>query len=254
MIITFLWFIPIFALFSWVLSLVLKDASIADILWGLGFIILAWTAFLLFGRSILVPILVSIWGLRLAIHIYSRNRKSGPDFRYENFRLANPSNWWWRSFFKVSLLQSTLLWICALSVIWGSNTVSYPPKFELAFYLGLATWIIGFGFETVADYQLSRFKSDPNNKGKVLDTGLWSLSRHPNYFGEFVLWWGIFLIAISNGTGYWTIISPLLISFLLLRVSGVTMLEMGMKERKPGYADYIESTPAFFPSFRSRKS
>jgi len=246
-------YIPLFALVGWLISLIIGDASVADVLWGPGFVGLAWMSWALTEGSIIIPILVTIWGLRLGIHIGIRNSKKKSDFRYEKMRLQNPRIWWWWSFFKVFLLQAFLMWVIGLVVIEGSLTSlgDWINKFYLS--IGVVIALLGFAYESVADYQLSRFKSRQKNneieQGSVLDTGLWRFSRHPNYFGEMVFWWGIFITTVSFTGSYWTVVSPLLISFLLLKVSGVTMLEKGMIERKPAYTEYIKNTPSFFPRF-----
>lgn len=248
-------YIPIFALFGWLVSRIVGDASVADIFWGLGFVGLGWLSWSIERGSIMIPILITLWGIRLALHIGIRNYSKGPDFRYEKMRKQNPSTWWWWSFFKVFLLQAMLLLVIGLVVIEGASQHTSPTKHIVFIAIGIAIAIVGLLYESLADYQLVRFKSlrrqGATKEGSILDTGLWKYSRHPNYFGEFVFWWGVFLTTISISNSYWTVISPLLISFLLLKVSGVTMLEKGMLERRPAYADYTAETPSFFPRFRN---
>lgn len=250
---TSLIYVAVFALLTWLVSRVVGDASIADVFWGLGFVGLAWLTWAIERGSLIVPILITIWGLRLALHIGVRNYSQKPDFRYENMRLKNPQNWWWWSFFKVFLLQASLLWIIGLVVIEGTRVDASQGSPSLI-ALGIGISLIGIIYESIADYQLTRFRSLQRNGSSkartVLTTGLWQYSRHPNYFGEFVFWWGLFLTIISYTDSFWTVISPLLISFLLFRVSGVTMLEKGMLERKPAYAEYVEKMPSFFPRLR----
>lgn len=232
----------------WLLSLALKNASIVDIFWGIGFIIIAWLAFPLSQgyppRKILICMLTTIWGLRLALHIGIRNRGKPEDFRYAKWREDNGARWWWFSFIKVFLLQGTLMWLISTPLIAaqtsGLHAISTPLDI-----IGTALWTLGFLFESTGDYQLSRFKSNPSNKGKLLTTGLWKYTRHPNYFGEAVLWWGFYLIALAAGH-WWVIFSPILMTFLLMKVSGVAMLERTMK-LKPGYEDYMRKTNTFFP-------
>lgn len=251
-------YVLVFALVGWFASRLTGDASVADVFWGLGFVGLAWLSKIVAGGSALIPILITLWGIRLAFHIGIRNRKNHqqkrPDFRYENMRLQNPKIWWWWSFFKVFLLQACLMWIIGLAVIEGSSANFIATNIPL-FVLGIALSLFGFIYEATADFQLTKFKSrfkrgnEEREGGAVLDTGLWGFSRHPNYFGETVFWWGIYFSTVSLTQSYWTIVSPLLISFLLLKVSGVTMLEKGLLERKAAYAEYIKNTPAFFPRF-----
>lgn len=232
----------------WLISLPLKNASIVDIFWGLGFITLAWffvatAPTQLTLRAYLVLAMVTIWGLRLSWHIGARNIGHGEDFRYQAWRDAAPQSFWWISYFKVFLLQAVVLWIVAtplLLAIRGSTNLN------LLDLIGLILWLFGFTFESIADWQLRRFKQAPANQGLIMRSGLWSLSRHPNYFGESVLWLGFALIGMSAG-GALALISPVLLTFLLIKISGVAMLDRAMVERRPAYAEYLKSTPAFFP-------
>ena len=239
----------------WLVSLILKDASIVDIFWGPGFILVgSYYAMTAPGspslRGLLVLGLVTVWGLRLALHIGFRNAGTGEDFRYRKWREEAGANFWWFSLFKVFLLQAFVLWIVSspllLAHLGGIEAISMLDA------LGFLLWGFGFLFESVADWQLQQFKRDPANSGRVMRSGLWSVSRHPNYFGEAVLWWGIALLAFPAG-GWLSFIGPSMITFLLLEVSGVAMLDTAMVERRPGYADYIASTPAFVPRFRLRR-
>lgn len=236
----------------WIFSLKIKNASIIDIFWGLGFVITFWFInFLTQNTSTInltLGVLVSIWGLRLAIHIYQRNHNQPEDFRYAKWRQENGSSWWWKSFFKVFLLQGILMWIIAIPLIASQVSTPTPLKCECTTYTGTALWLIGFIFEAGGDYQLKQFKSNPANKGKLLTTGFWSVTRHPNYFGDAAQWWGFYLIAFTAGAG-WTIFSPIIMTFLLVKISGVAMLERTLKETKPEYADYIKRTSAFIPWF-----
>lgn len=225
-----------------------KDNSIVDIAWGGGFILVGILTFFLNGeiilRSLIVTCLVVIWGSRLAVYIYIRHRGKGEDFRYARWR----DEWgqWFilRSFFQIFMLQGLLLLVISYSVI----LVNHSPKEGLGFldYIGIIIWLIGFFFEAVGDYQLIRFKKKPENKGKIMTGGLWRFTRHPNYFGEAVMWWGIFLIALSVRYGWTAVISPVVITFLLLRVSGVIMLEKKYKDNEE-YAEYARRTKAFLP-------
>jgi steroid 5-alpha reductase family enzyme len=232
----------------WLVSLTLKNASIVDIFWGPGFVLVAWVNYLMSPFSspakLLMTILVTIWGLRLALHIGMRNWGKPEDFRYVKWREENGARWWWASFFKVFLLQGVIMWIVSAPIISIIVTDGIPPLPPLAM-LGALVWAYGFFFEAVGDWQLTRFTSDPANKGKLLTSGVWKYTRHPNYFGDAAQWWGFYLIALASG-GWWTIFSPLIMTFLLVRVSGVALLEKTMKN-KPGYAEYAKQTSAFVP-------
>lgn len=231
----------------WLFSLVLKDSSIIDIFWGTGFVILVWLYFSLSegesNRKWLIAILVTIWGLRLSLYLAYRNIGKGEDYRYQKWRQEAGNSWWWRSFFKVFLLQSLTMCFVGLPLLgvqYGGSNLFWLD------YLAIVVWLIGFVFEAGGDWQLMKFRADANNKGKVLDYGLWRYTRHPNYFGDAVQWWAFYLIALSAGA-WWTIISPIFMSLLLMRVSGVTLLEHSLKKSKVEYQDYIERSSAFFP-------
>ncbi len=240
----------------WLLSLALKNSSIVDIFWGTGFVIVAWMAFALtpegfVGRKALLCVLVTIWGLRLSLHILTRNWGKEEDFRYQVWRKEAGPAWWWRSFFKVFLMQGVILWIVAAplpAAQWGAQ----PAHLTWLDYFAMAIWLIGFFFEAAGDWQLTRFKANPANKGKVLNSGVWRYTRHPNYFGDATQWWAYYLIALAAG-GWWTIFSPILMTTLLTRVSGVTLLEKSLKEERPGYKEYVETTSEFIPWFPRKK-
>lgn len=232
----------------WLVSLALKNSSSVDISWGIGFVLVSWLDFALSPfmspAKWLVLILVHLWGLRLALYVFIRNRRKGEDFRYAKWRTQYGARWWWYSFFEVFLLQAIVAWLIAAPIIAVRVTDGIPPLSWLDF-LGAFVWIIGFYFEAVGDWQLMRFKADPANQGKLLTAGLWRYTRHPNYFGDAAVWFGLYLIA-ANAGAWWTIYSPLILTFLLLRVSGVTLLEKTLKS-KPGYEDYMKQTSAFIP-------
>ena len=238
-------------LLLWLYSLAIKNSSIVDIFWGTGFVLTYWAAAWInpadvSAREILLGALVTLWGLRLSIYIYSRNHGQPEDFRYAAWRAEAGSAWWWRSFFKVFLLQGVILWIVATPLIAVQTAGASPLK--CTDFTGTALWLVGFIFEAGGDWQLSRFKSDPANKAKLLTTGLWSLTRHPNYFGDAAQWWGFYLIAFAGGA-WWTVFSPLLMTFLLMKVSGVAMLERTLTKSKPGFEVYTARTREFFPWF-----
>jgi len=232
----------------WTVSLVLRNASIVDISWGPGLILVA-LVYLAFVpdeptiRGLLACLLVTVWGLRLALHIGVRNTGHGEDFRYRQWREQAGARFWWTSYFKVFLLQAVVLWVVATPLLLAQLG---SPGLHWLDVVGAALWAVGFAYEAVADWQLMAFKRDPAHRGAVMRSGLWGLSRHPNYFGEAVLWWGIGLIGVAGG-GPLALISPLLLTFLLLKISGVAMLDKALIERRPGYAEYVASTPAFVP-------
>lgn len=240
----------------WLVSLWLRNTSIVDIFWGTGFVIIAWLAFALTPdgyaiRKWLVVILTSLWGLRLSLHIFLRNRGKGEDFRYAKWRQEQGSRWWWYSYFQTFLLQGALMWIISVPLI-AAQVRPAPTGLVFLDFLGAVVWLIGFFFEAVGDHQLTAFKKNPANKGKLLTTGVWRYTRHPNYFGDAAQWWGYYLIAAAAG-GFWTVLSPVLMTLLLIRVSGVALLEKTLIETKPGYREYSQETSAFVPWFPRKK-
>jgi steroid 5-alpha reductase family enzyme len=234
----------------WLLSLTLKNSSIVDIFWGAGFVISNWIYFALtsdgsMARKWLILVLATIWGLRLTLYILWRNWGKGEDFRYQKWRQEAGGNWWWYSFFKVFLLQGVLMWIISAPLL-AAQISAAPDGLVWLDYLAILVWGVGFFFESVGDWQLARFKADPANKGKLLNRGVWRYTRHPNYFGDATQWWAFYLVALAGG-GWWTIFSPIIMTFFLRAVSGVTMLEKTLKNTKPGYEEYIATTNAFIP-------
>ncbi|MBN2258184.1 MAG: DUF1295 domain-containing protein [Anaerolineaceae bacterium] len=245
-----------FMVILWVISLRLKNSSIVDIFWGFGFVLTTWAYFLLtpdgfLPRKLILSILVTIWGLRLTTHIFLRNRGKPEDFRYQKWRAESGNIWWWKSFFQVFLLQGILMWIISAPLL-AAQYRATPDHLIISDYLGMLLWAVGFFFEFTGDYQLTRFISNPANKGKIMSSGVWRYTRHPNYFGDATQWWGYYLIAVSAG-GWWTIFSPILMTFLIVGVSGVALLERSM-ESKPGFLEYKERTSAFIPWFPRTKS
>jgi len=234
----------------WLISVVRADTSIVDPFWGPGFVLIAATAYLVGEgfepRRLLLTGMVAIWGLRLGFHLLGRNLHEGEDRRYRAMRAHWGSSFCWVSLGTVFLLQGVLMWIISIP-IQTVATASAPPGLAPTDVLGVALWCLGMFFEVFGDQQLRRFKADPGNKGKVLDTGLWAYTRHPNYFGDAMVWWGIFAVAAGVPAGWWTVFSPLVMNFFLLRVSGVAMLEKDIAERRPEYRAYIERTSAFIP-------
>jgi len=241
-----------FVVLGWLLSLKLGDVSVVDSMWSLMFLLVAISCALsvesLSDRAVLVLGLVALWSIRLSAYITWRNWGDEEDSRYQDIRERNEPNFAIKSLYLIFGFQGLLALVISLPLI-----VAIPSSSPLGWldYAGVLLWTIGMIFEAGGDWQLARFKADPDNQGKVLDSGLWSLTRHPNYFGDFCVWWGLFLIALSAG-GWWTLISPLVMSFMLLKVSGVALLEKDISERRPEYARYIKETNAFFPGPRSQ--
>jgi steroid 5-alpha reductase family enzyme len=239
------------ALFSYQLlwftiAIIKKRNDVADVAWGLGFVLLAWLAYA-FGeqtdQALLVNILVTVWGVRLAFHIYARNRGKSEDFRYAQWR-KEWQNFYVRSFLQVFMLQGFFLFVIAWPVMFVN--LAAPMPWKVWDVVGVLFWLIGFGFESIGDYQLKEFKKNTANRGKIITTGLWRYTRHPNYFGEAVQWWGIFIIASSLPMGWITVVSPVLITYLLRYVSGVPMLERKYANH-PDFEEYARRTSVFFP-------
>ncbi len=234
----------------WLLSLIIKDASIIDIFWGFGFVLIGWFyAFELHDlnldfRQKIYLALISIWGLRLTAYLAYRNIGKPEDYRYAQWRKDNGAKWWWLSFIRVFALQGFLLWIISSVFVQGFQVNAELSVFE---YIGIAFWAIGLFFETVGDWQLMQFKKDPNNKGKVMDKGVWKYTRHPNYFGDAMVWWGFFIYALSNPQAWIFIFCPIIMTLFLVKISGVAMLEVKLKKTKPKYEEYIRKTSAFIP-------
>lgn len=231
-----------------IVSLVRKRNDVADVAWGLGFILLAWTSFFIIGnysiRGLLVNVLVSIWGIRLAWHIHSRNIGKKEDYRYLTWRKEWGKWFYPRSFLQVYLLQGFFLFLIVLPVIAINEKVGRPLGW--VDLIGLFVWLLGFYFETRSDAELKQFTKNPANSGRIMQSGLWKYSRHPNYFGEVSLWWGIYLISLAGGASFYAIVGPLTITVLILFVSGIPLLEKkyaGM----PEFEDYKKRTSVFFP-------
>jgi steroid 5-alpha reductase family enzyme len=233
----------------WVISLPLRNVAIVDSLWSLLFllaaIVYALTVVNAGPRTTLVITLVAIWALRLAGYITIRNWGHGEDRRYQAIRARNEPNFHIKSLYLVFWFQALLAWIISLPLL---GAIASPRPLIWLDYLGVAIWVVGFLFEAGGDWQLARFKADTANAGKVMDRGFWRYTRHPNYFGDFSVWWGLFSIALAAGA-WWSVIGPLIMSMLLMKVSGVGLLEKDIGERRPKYADYIRRTNAFFPWF-----
>jgi steroid 5-alpha reductase family enzyme len=234
----------------WIVSVKLRNAGIVDPFWGLGFVIAVIYYFLNSDgntvRQYVVLVLACLWGLRLFVYLFWRNYGKPEDFRYAKFRHDYGAHrYWWVSFFQVFLLQGVLLWLISAPLL-ASQYGDHP--FGWLDIVAIVFWFIGFSFEAGGDYQLSKFKSNPSNKGRVLNTGFWRFTRHPNYFGDACVWWSFALFSVAAGS-YWPVLSSVLMTFLLMKVSGVSLLEKTLKTTKPEYESYIRKTNSFFPWF-----
>lgn len=231
----------------WLLSLAKRDVSIVDSLWPLmfvaGVVVYALASSATGPRIVLIVVLTALWALRLCVYITWRNWGEGEDRRYQAIRERNEPHFTYKSLYLVFLLQAVLAWLVSLPLLGAANSSTALGVLD---YLGAALWVAGFYFETVGDWQLARFKRDPANQGRVMEQGLWRYTRHPNYFGDFCVWWGFFLIALGAGA-WWSVIGPAIMTVLLMKVSGVTLLESDIAERRPEYKRYMQRTNAFFP-------
>lgn len=242
----------------WPLSLVLRDASIVDVLWGPAVALLGWFHVVWIGEGptwhgLVLACMVTVWGGRLGAHLAVRNAERGEDARYAEWRRRAGRGFWWISYFKVFLLQAVIAWIVSSPVAVAQLGDREVGIGGLA-WLGVGLWLLGLLYESVADWQLLRFQREPESRGRVLDQGLWALSRHPNYLGEALLWWGAGLVALDTGN-LRALIGPALLTYLLVAISGVSMLDESLARRRPGYEEYIRSTPALIPwSRRARRA
>ena len=250
--ITALWlsalpFMTVLALAAWAVATVRRNVGLVDIFWSL-FLLLAAAVYVFLSpdpgaRALLTLALVAAWSLRLAGYLAARNWNAPEDHRYRAIRARNEPGFAWKSLYIVFGLQAVLAWLVAAPL---AAAIGAPGPLAAVDIAGAVLVMFGIVWETIGDAQLARFKTDAANAGRVMDSGLWRFSRHPNYFGEFCVWWGFFVIALGAGA-WWTVLSPLLMSVLLLRVSGVTLLERDIGDRRPAYRDYIARTNAFFP-------
>lgn len=236
----------------WLISIVIRDVSIIDMFFGVILFAITVNTFLLSDgvlvRKQLLVLLVGIWMLRITIHLVRRNWGHGEDPRYSKLRtwVNDDRAFVWLSLRKVFLLQGIVLWFATLPVQFAQVLVS-PAELGWLAYLGVAVWLVGMIFETVADIQLTRFRADPSTKGAVLKTGLWRYSRHPNYFGELCVWWGLFIIACEHPLGVLTIIGPILYSYLIVNITGQATLDKKLAKERPGYKEYMQSTNGMIP-------
>lgn len=236
----------------WIVSVIIRNVSIVDLFWGFGFVLAASFYFLRSDgfepRKILILSLAAIWGLRLSIYLAWRNIGKGEDFRYREFRKNYGENrYWWISYFQTFLLQGILMWLISAPLL-GAQYYGQNASLGILDFAGVILWLIGFSFEAGGDYQLAVFKSDPANKGKVMNSGFWRYTRHPNYFGDSAVWWGFGLICLAGGS-YIPVVGSVLMTAMIIKVSGVALLEKSLKEQKPQYKEYIEKTSSFIPWF-----
>ncbi|MDT8392997.1 MAG: DUF1295 domain-containing protein [Bacteroidales bacterium] len=241
----------------WIVSIFIKNVSIIDLFWGVGFVIVNTYYFFMSGemhtRKILLLVLVAIWGLRLSIYLTWRNAGKGEDYRYQEFRRNfGEKRYWWYSYFQVFLLQGALIMLVSLPLL-AAHVYTDSNGLNWLDYAALAVWTIGFIFEAGGDLQLALFKRKPENRGKVYSSGLWKYTRHPNYFGDSAVWWSYALFCIAAGS-YWPVIGSVLMTLLIIKVSGVALLDRSMPERRPEYADYIGKTSAFIPWFPKKST
>jgi len=242
--------IVVFMSVVWLVSLAVKDVSIVDVFWGLGFVGIVIYYFVAGEgdpmRRILVLAMVIIWGMRLSVYIFIRNAGKGEDIRYQNFRKKyGEERYWWISYFQTFLLQGIIMWMVSAPLL-ASLVYEESQLFGIFDLIGLLLWLGGFLFEAIGDAQLFRFKKNPDNQGKILQSGLWKYTRHPNYFGESLIWLGFGVMSISAGL-IWPLVGTAIMIFLLVRVSGVRMLDEVMVSRNPDYQFYIQNTSAFIP-------
>jgi steroid 5-alpha reductase family enzyme len=236
-------------LVTWLISVPLKNASIVDIVWGLGFVAVAWAVrWRVDGndaRQWLLVAMTTAWGLRLGGYLWWRNHGKGEDFRYQAMRRKAPERFWLLSLVRVFGVQGVVMWLVSLPVQLGQ--VRTTPAVGWLAGAGVVVWAVGLGFEAIGDAQLARFKANPANAGAVMDRGLWRYTRHPNYFGDACVWWGIALVAAETGLGAVGLIGAAVMTVFLRRISGVTLLEKSLVKRRPGYAEYVARTSPFIP-------
>lgn len=236
----------------WLISIKIRDVSIIDMVFGIILFGIMLNSYLLsdgvLQRKQLLLLLVGIWMIRITTHLVRRNLGHGEDVRYSKLRtwVNDDRAFVWLSLRKVFLLQGIVLWFAALPIQFASVLTS-PTELGWVAYIGVAVWLVGMVFETFADIQLTKFRADPSTKGTVLKTGLWRYSRHPNYFGELCVWWGLFLIACDNPLGILTIIGPILYSYLIVNITGQATLDKKLARERPGYKEYMQSTSGMIP-------
>ena len=236
---------------TWLVSLRLRDASVVDVVWGMGFVLVAWIGFALadgpLGRKLLVAGLVTIWGVRLSVHMFRLRRGHGEDFRYRAMRARHGRRFPLVSLFTVYGFQAVGMWAVSLPVQ-AAQQLPSPSGITALDLIGVGLWSVGMVFEVGGDRQLARFRANPANRGKVMDQGLWRYTRHPNYFGDFCVWWGLFVVALAAEGAFWEAIAgPLTMTLIFTKVFGVPLMEEHLSRAKDGYAEYVRRTSAFFP-------
>jgi len=243
-------------LIGWLISLKYDNVTVVDSFWGMGFVTIAWLSWIIGDggtpRGMVLAVLTTVWGLRLTVYLSWRNWGKGEDPRYASWRQAHGRRFRMVSLYKVFLVQAFFLWVIALSLQYGILAPA-PSRLTWLDAVGLLVWTAGIAFESIGDMQLARFKSDPANQGRVMDKGLWAYTRHPNYFGEALIWWGIYLMVLSTAAGWWTMISPVVITLVLVKMTGVALTEKTILKKRPQYRDYMERTSAFIPWFPKRR-
>ena len=237
---------------TWLVSLALTNASIVDITWGLGFVVVAWVSALRSegsaGPASLIVAMITLWGVRLGAYLFWRNHGKGEDYRYVAMRRHWGKRFWIISLGTVFGLQGVLMWVVSLPVqVAHVGDYRDSALSSALVVIGAGLYVLGLGFEVIGDLQLARFKANPANDGKVMRVGLWRFTRHPNYFGDACVWWGVGLVALSVTGTWWALIGPLVMNVLLVRVSGVALLERSLRKRKPDYEEYVRTTSAFVP-------
>jgi steroid 5-alpha reductase family enzyme len=234
----------------WLISIPLKDVSFVDSFWAAGFVIVAANTYVMTGgatqRRQALLLITTVWGVRLATYLFLRWRREGPDGRYVALLKKAAGSVHVQSLTRVFLLQGPMLWIVSLPVQLG-QVAAEPAGLGPLGWAGLALAVIGIFFETVGDHQMAAFKADPANQGKVMDRGLWRYTRHPNYFGDSCVWWGLFLIAAETPQGVWSVFGPLLLTWTLVKWSGAALLERRLRRSRPGYEEYLQRTSSFIP-------
>jgi steroid 5-alpha reductase family enzyme len=243
--------IAVLMVVTWAISLPLRNVSIVDFVWGLGFVVVAWVSYVvgdgLAERKLLLALMTTVWGLRLALYLLWRNAGQGEDPRYVALRRRRGERFAFQSLWLVFGLQGVVMAVVSLPVQVGS-VPEQPDTLGAVEVVGVVVWAVGLFFEAVGDAQLARFKADPDHRGQVLDRGLWRYTRHPNYFGDISVWWGIWIVAAATGVGLYAVVGPIVMTFFLLRVSGVPLLERTIATRRPAYDDYVARTNAVFPA------
>jgi steroid 5-alpha reductase family enzyme len=259
-------FLLFYLLIAFIVGTLKKNNGLMDIFYGPGYFVVALTSLIFYIilsntvniRQILTTILVFIWAFRLATYVFIRNRGKPEDFRYQTMRKRWKTNIVLKSLIRVYLFQGFVIFIIAFPV-WFINISNNPPIINLldfagiTLWLGIVVWLLGFIFETIGDYQLFEFKKDPNNKGKIMDRGLWKYTQHPNYFGEVTQWWGIFIITLAIPFGFISVVGPIFITYMIIKVSGIRLLNYRYKDDDK-YAEYKKRTSVFFPWFPKKEN